>query len=71
MPPPGTPMFPSNSWIIAAQRMFCAPCECWVQPSAYMIVMERSRVAVEAAHSATFRNFSFGEPEMRSTISGV
>ena len=34
MPPPGLPMFPSRSWMIAAARMFCTPWVCWVQPTA-------------------------------------
>ena len=71
MPPPGTPMLPQSSWIIAAVRMFCEPWLCCVQPSAYMIVIERSPLAVEAAHSQTVRNLSCGVPVMRSTISGV
>jgi hypothetical protein len=33
-PPPGMPMFPSRSWMMAMQRMFCDPTECCVQPSA-------------------------------------
>ena len=36
-----------------------------------MIVIARSPLAVEATHSATVRNLSFGVPLMRSTISGV
>ena len=71
MPPPRTPILPRSSWIIAMQRMFWAPLECCVQPSAYMEVMALSGVAVEAMYSATLRNFSFGEPQTFSTISGV
>ena len=51
------PMLPHSSWIIAAVRMFCAPCECCVQPRAYMVI-DRSPLAVEATHSQTFRNLS-------------
>ena len=71
MPPPGTPMLPSRSWIIAAERMFCEPLECWVQPSAYMIVMVRSPLPVEPIISHTVRNLSCGVPVIRSTTSGV
>ncbi len=70
-PPPGMPMLPQSNWIIAAVRMFCDPLECCVQPSAYMIVIARSPLAVSATHSATVRNLSFGVPLMRSTTSGV
>ena len=52
-------------------RMFCEPLECWVQPSAYIDVMNLSLADVSAIISATFRNLSFGVPQMRSTISGV
>ena len=52
-------------------RMFCAPFECWVQPSAYIDVI----VFVGDEHSpiisAIFRNLSCGVPQIRSTISGV
>src|SRR6266571_4524662 len=34
IPPPGRPMFPRSSWMIAAARMYCTPTECWVQPTA-------------------------------------
>ncbi len=70
-PPPGTPMLPSSSWIMAMARMFCEPVVCCVQPSAYIDVIERSPLAVVAISSQTFRNLSFGVPQMRSTISGV
>ena len=56
---------------MAAVRMFWEPCVCWVQPSAYMIVIDFSPLAVDETMSQTFRNFSFGDPQMRSTISGV
>ena len=36
-----------------------------------MMVMARVGVAVEAIISHTLRNFSFGVPQTRSTISGV
>ena len=71
MPPPRTPMLPRMSCNIAMVRMFCEPLECWVQPSAYIDVI----VLVFDEHSPiisqTLRNFSFGVPQMRSTISGV
>ncbi len=44
--------------------MFCDPCECCVQPSAYMIVMTLSGVDVAAIISHTFRNLSFGVPQI-------
>ena len=71
MPPPRTPILPSSSWIIAMQRMFCEPFECWVQPSAYIDVMVLVGVEHVAIISATFRNLSFGEPQTFSTSSGV
>ncbi len=71
MPPPGTPMLPSSSWIIAAERMFCDPLECCVQPSAYMMVMVRSPLPVEPINSTIAWNLSFGVPVMFSTTSGV
>ena len=33
IPPPGRPMFPSSSWMIAAARMYCTPIVCCVQPT--------------------------------------
>jgi hypothetical protein len=71
MPPPRTPMLPISSWIIAMPRMFCAPLECWVQPSAYIDVMVFVGVEHSDIISATFRNLSLGEPQIFSTISGV
>ena len=70
-PPPGRPMLPSRSWIIAIVRMFCEPTECCVQPSAYRIVMTRPAVDVPPMCSHTFRNASCGVPVMRETSSGV
>ena len=56
---------------MAMPRMFWAPLECWVQPSAYIEVM----VFVGEEHSpiisAIFRKRSCGVPVIRSTISGV
>ena len=71
MPPPDTPMLPSRSCTIAPQRIICAPTECCVQPSAYMIVIARVGVAVVPIISQICRNLSFGVPQTRSTISGV
>jgi hypothetical protein len=34
MPPPGRPMLPSSSWMIAAVRMHCTPTLCCVHPTA-------------------------------------
>ena len=34
IPPPGRPMLPSSSWMIAAVRMYWTPTVCWVQPTA-------------------------------------
>jgi hypothetical protein len=70
-PPPGRPTLPSRSWSIAAARMICTPVECWVQPSAYMIVPTFSAFPVEVTISATFRNWALGVPQIFSTISGV
>ena len=56
---------------MAMVRMFCEPLECCVQPSAYIDVI----VLVFDEHSPIIsqilRNFAFGVPQMRSTISGV
>ena len=52
-------------------RMFCEPLECCVQPKAYIEVIALSGAEVAAIISQTCRNFSFGVPQMRSTISGV
>ena len=56
---------------MAIERMFWAPVVCWVQPSAYIDVIVRSGVDVEAIISQICRNFALGVPVMRSTISGV
>ena len=71
MPPPGSPMLPSSNCIIAAVRIICEPCECCVQPSAYMTVMTRSGADDVAIISQTLRNASFGVPQIFDTISGV
>ena len=42
-PPPGLPMLPSSSWMIAPARMYCAPTECCVQPTLYTSAAVRSR----------------------------
>ena len=62
---------PSSSCTIAPVRMICEPVECCVQPSAYMIVAARVGLAVEASSLQASRNFSLGEPQVRSTSSGV
>ena len=33
IPPPGRPMLPSSSWMIAEPRMYCTAVEWWVQPT--------------------------------------
>ena len=71
MPPPRTPILPRISCNIAMARMFCEPLECWVQPSAYIDVMNLSLADVSLIIFATVRNLSFGVPQMRSTVSGV
>ena len=71
MPPPATPILPSSNCTIAIARMFWLPTECCVQPSAYIEVSALSGAAVEAISSHTARNFSFGVPQMRDTVSGV
>jgi hypothetical protein len=43
MPPPGRPMLPSSSWMIAAVRMIWTPTVCCVQPTAYANEPVRSR----------------------------
>ena len=70
-PPPGRPMLPSSSWIMAIVRMICDPVECCVQPSAYMMVMTLSGADVSAISSQTFRKRSGGVPVIRVTISVV
>ena len=57
--------------MIAAVRIICEPWLCWVQPSAYMMVMVRLGTEVEAMYSQTLRNLSCGVPVMRLTSSGV
>ncbi len=56
---------------MAPWRIIWDPTECWVQPSAYMMVIARVGVAVEAIVSQICRNFSCGVPQTRATISGV
>ena len=56
---------------MAPWRIICDPTECCVQPSAYMIVMARVGVAVDAMISQIWRNLSCGVPQTRVTISGV
>ena len=53
MPPPGRPMFPSSSWMIAAVRMICTPTVCCVQPTAYANADVRSRPEFAQSASAT------------------
>ena len=64
-------MLPSSSWTIAMVRMFWLPLECWVHPSAYIEVCERSGVPVEAINSHAFTILSFGDPVIRDTMSTV
>ena len=71
MPPPAMPILPSMVCTMAMVRMFCAPIECWVQPSAYRKVATLSRFAHSPSISHTFRNWSFGVPVMLLTMSGV
>ena len=52
-------------------RMFCAPIECCVQPSANRQVIALSGGAVAANSAQTSRNLSCGVPQIRETISGV
>ncbi len=70
-PPPGRPTLPSRSCSIAAVRIIWTPTECCVQPSAYMTVPHFCAFPVDVTTSATFRNVSFGVPQIFSTISGV
>ena len=71
IPPPGRPMFPSKSWMIAAVRMYWTPTVCCVQPTEYAIAEVRSRPEFSQSASATSRNCSSVQPQMRATISGV
>lgn len=71
IPPPAMPMLPSSNCTIAPVRIICAPTEWCVQPSAYSTVPARPGTAVVASISHTFRNLSFGVPQIFSTISGV
>src|ERR1700727_505848 len=50
MPPPATPMLPSRSWTMAIVRMFCAPTECCVQPSANRLLRPLRRAADTRHH---------------------
>ena len=56
MPPPGRPMFPSSSWMIAAPRMYCTPTECCVQPTEYTHAVVRSRPLFAVTASQTLAN---------------
>jgi len=56
---------------MAAARIIWTPVECWVQPSAYVMVPARCALPVEVTTSQTFRKVALGTPQMRSTISGV
>ena len=53
------------------ERMFCEPFEWCVHPSAYSDAITLSGAEVVAISSQTLRNVSLGEPQIRSTISGV
>ena len=64
-------MLPSSSCSIAMPRMFCAPLECWVQPSAYIDVIVFVGEDVSPIISQIVRNRSFGVPQRFSTNSGV
>ena len=70
-PPPGRPMLPSSSWIMAMVRMFWLPTVCCVQPSAYRMVLVLSGADISPSISHTFRNLSCGVPQILLTISGV
>ena len=56
---------------MAAVRIICDPTLCWVQPSAYMMVMVLLGTLVSAIISHTLRNCSLGVPQMLLTTSGV
>ena len=56
---------------MAPVRIICEPIECCVQPSAYMMVIARVAVAVDAIKSQMKRILSLGVPQTRSTISGA
>ncbi len=71
MPPPGRPMLPSSSWSTLAARMYWAPTECWVQPTAYTKALVRSRPELAVRSSHTWRNLARGTPQTSSTNSGV
>jgi hypothetical protein len=71
MPPPGRPKFPSSSWSSAAHPMICTPYVCCVQATAYAKALVRSRPEFASSVSATWMNFSSGQPQIRETISGV
>ena len=70
VPPPGMPMLPRRSWIIAIERTFWEPTECCVQPSAYRLVIVLSRALVRD-HSQILTNWSLGVPVISETFSGV
>ncbi len=70
-PAPGRPMLPSSSWMIDADRMYCGPTVCWVQPTLYTNAPVRWRPELIVSARHTSRNGSWGTPQIRSTISGV
>ena len=71
IPPPGRPMLPSSSWMIAAPRMYCTPTEWCVQPTEYTHAVVRSRPLLAVTSSHSCRNWAGGTPHTCSTISGV
>jgi hypothetical protein len=70
-PPPGRPMLPSSTSRIDAQRMYCDPIVCWVQPTPCTNAAVRSRPEFSTNRSQIRPNRSVGMPHTRSTISGV
>ena len=56
MPPPGRPMLPSSSWMIAAPRMYWIPTVWCVQPTEYTQAVVRSRLLFAVTASHTSRN---------------
>ena len=70
-PPPGRPMLPSSSWMIAPPRMYCAPTLCCVQPTLYTNAVVRSRPEFAVQARQTSSNAARGTPQTSCTSSGV
>ncbi|MCY1344643.1 hypothetical protein D9M69_306830 [compost metagenome] len=56
---------------MAPVRIICEPTECWVQPSAYMMVIALPGAEVSAISAQILSIASLGVPQMLLTMSAV